>query len=319
MNKGISIIICTYNGAERLGQTIEHIARQTLSSIPWEVILADNASTDDSAAVGQSEWAKHHLPEIPFRVIYQPKPGKLYALRNAISEARYEYIITCDDDNWLAPDYAEKIYKRFESSASVAAIGGFGIPVTEGSALPSWFKDYEVMYAVGAQAKKTGLMTGRSVLWGAGLSTRRSLYLKMYKTYPSFLIQQERDIIFAEDSEYCLRLLLKGYKLFYDSSLIYHHFISDSKLDLNRRDSYIAQFRNADVVLRKYYAAIRAMLKTKGRPDIWLLLLITAPFEYYFSSSKIRKEKAYNTLFHMLPLGLKSDPVSTSIKAFVKK
>ncbi|MET1053898.1 MAG: glycosyltransferase family 2 protein [Pedobacter sp.] len=319
MTKGVTIIICTYNGADRLGKTIEHIARQSLTEVPWEVILVDNASTDNSSAVGQSEWDKYKICNVSFSVINEPKPGKLYAMQKAIKAAQYEYMITCDDDNWLAPDYAKRIYDTFESTAEVAAIGGRGIPVTEGQPLPDWFKNYEVVYAVGPQAKKHGIMPVRSILWGAGLSTRRSVYLEMYKTYPSFLIEHDVDIIFAEDTEYCLRLILKGYRLFYDADLVYHHFIADYKLDIKRRDAYLGRFKDANVVLRKYYAAMRAKLKTKGRPDIWLLLLLITPFNYIFSFSRKRAEKARNTLFHMLPFGIKSDPISTRIKAFIKE
>lgn len=317
MKKGISIIICSYNGAERLGKTIEYIARQAMD-IPWELILVDNASTDDSLAVGKQEWQKHNLTNIPFKAITEPKAGKLYALQHAIREAQFEYLITCDDDNWLAPDYAKRVFDTFELMPEVGAIGGRGIPVTEGQPLPPWFKDYEVVYAVGPQAKKHGIMPVRSILWGAGMSTRRSVYLQMYSKHPSFLIGHETDIIFAEDTEYCLRLSLKGYRLFYDSNLVYHHFIARYKLEVARRDAYIAKFHEANFVLRKYYAAMRAHLKTKGRPDIWFMLLLITPINYIFSFSKRRAEKAKNTLFHLLPFGFKSDPISINIKDFIR-
>lgn len=321
MTKGVTIIICTYNGAKRLGKTIDHIAKQIAPDyISWEVILADNASTDDSSAVAEMEWMKHNRSEISFQVINEPRPGKLYALQDAINAAKYEYIVTCDDDNWLAPDYISKVYHIMESTPEVGAIGGRGIPVTDGLALPEWFKDYEFAYAVGPQAKTEGLMPLRSILWGAGLSTRKSLYLKMYETCPSFLIGHTVDIIYAEDTEYCLRLILKGYRLYYDSSLVYQHFIPDFKLTINYREELLTRFRNSGVVLRKYHAAMRALLKTKGRPDVWLFLLLITPFNYLFSFSKRRSEKAKDTLYHLLPFRIiKVDSISSRLRDFIEE
>lgn len=321
MNKGITIIICTFNGVDRLSETIGHIARQAVPrEIAWEVILADNASTDGSSIFAEREWQKYNISEVSFKIINEPKPGKLYALQHAIKEARYEYLIICDDDNWLSPDYVKTVYPLLESMPNVAAIGGRGIPVTTGIALPGWFQNYHSAYAVGSQADRTGILKPRKLLWGAGLSTRKSLYLEMYKTYPSFLPEhEEKNILSAEDTEYCIRLVLKGYDLYYDASLIYQHFIPDFKLTTSFRDEKLMKgFENAYIILRKYHAAMRATIKTKGRPDIWLSLLLIAPINYLFSFSKKRAEKARDTLFYLLPFQKGPDSITTRIKAFIK-
>lgn len=321
MNKGITIIICTHNGVDRLSKTINHIANQSVpEEVSWEVILADNASTDNSSEFAEQEWCKYNLPEVSFRTINEPKPGKLYALQHAIKEAHYEYLIICDDDNWLAPDYVKIAYTLLERMPEVAAIGGQGIPVTNGKALPTWLKDYQSAYAIGSQADKTGILGLRKLLWGAGLSTRKSLYLKMYETYPSFLLEyKEKNILSAEDTEYCMRLILKGYSLYYDATLVYQHFIPDSKLTISFRDEKLQRgFEDSNIILRKYYAAMRVYIKTKGRPDIWLSLLLIAPINYLFAFSEKRKEKARNTLFFLLPFKKGPDAVTTKIKAFIK-
>lgn len=314
--------MCTHNGVDRLSETINYIANQSVpKDIAWEVILADNASTDNSSKFAEQEWCKYKLPEVSFRTINEPKPGKIYALQHAIKEAHYEYLIICDDDNWLSPDYVKIVYTLLETMPEVAAVGGQGIPVTLGKTLPIWFKDYQSAYAVGTQSDKTGLLGPRKLLWGAGLATRKSLYLKMYETYPSFLIAyKKKNILSAEDTEYCMRLILKGYSLYYDEALIYQHFIPDSKLTIFFRDEKLKRgFDDSNIVLRKYYAAMRAYIKTKGRPDIWILLLLIAPINYLFSFSKKRAEKAKNTLYFLLPFKRGSDPITTNIKAFIKE
>jgi len=320
MNKGISIIICTYNGADRLAETIAHIAKQSIpSNIFWEVILADNNSTDRTDEVSRTEWKKYNLPNINFKIINEPKAGKLYALQHAITEANYEYLIICDDDNWLAPDYVVRAFTYLESMPDVGAIGGFGIPVTKNALLPEWLKDYEYAYAIGPQSSKTGMIKSDGILWGAGMATRKSLYLKMYQNFPSLLPLSDKNILSAEDTEYCIRLLLKGYHLYYDHTLTYHHFIPDIKLTPEFRDHKLLQgFKDSRNILRKYYPAIKAYVKAKGRPDLWIYFFLSASLKYLLFFKGEKGTKAKDTLFHLLPFWTKSDPISTQIKAFIK-
>lgn len=320
MKNGMTIIICTHNGAARLSQTIAHIAQQVVSpSIHWEVILADNGSSDDTVNIAQTTWNTNPPEHVPFRIINEPQPGKLYALQNAILNADYEFLIICDDDNWLAPDYIEKAYTILNTMPEVAAAGGLGIPITDMPEFPEWFTDYNYAYAVGPQAEKNGLIKPGSILWGAGLATRRSLYLKMYKDYQSFLVESEINVLSAEDTEYCLRLILKGYKLYYDDTLIYHHFIPAHKLSIKFRDEKLIKgFQDSDIILRKYYAAMRVYYKTTGRPFNKMRLILTMPFRFLFAFSEKRAEKARNILFHLLPFDIATDTISKRIKTFIR-
>lgn len=322
MIKGVSIIICTYNGANNLSDTIQHIAEQKLApEIKWEVIVVDNASSDNSKEIALEAWNKFGPPSIEFKVLIEKKPGKLYALQYAIQEATYEYLIICDDDNWLQPDYASRAYNLLDSSAEIGALGGRGIPATKGIELPEWFKDYNYAYAVGPQAPATGIVKRRAVIWGAGMCTKRSLYMKMYGRYPSFLTEcTEFNILSAEDTEYCMRLILKGYRIYYDDDLVYYHYIPEYKLNENFRDEKLIRgFRESDEILRIYNSAMRAIVKTKNRPDLWLFLLLVSPFNYLFGFSKRREEKAKLILYHLLPFQLfKVNSSSKRLKAFVR-
>ncbi|MET4080990.1 cellulose synthase/poly-beta-1,6-N-acetylglucosamine synthase-like glycosyltransferase [Pedobacter sp. UYP30] len=319
IKKGITIIICTYNGVERLGQTLAHIARLTIPShIKIELILADNNSNDNSTDFAKEEWRNLAIPNIAFKAISETKPGKLYALQKAIYTAEYEYLIICDDDNWLAKNYLIRVFNNLENMPNIAAFGGFGVAVTDAVELPAWFKDYHYAYAVGSQSKAEGIMKQGSVLWGAGLATRKTLYEEMYQNFPSIIPTSKFNILSAEDTEYCLRLAIKGYRLFYDSEMIYQHHIPKFKLTKKfLEEKLLRGFDNSRQTLGKYYPAVRVYLKAKNRPVIWLYLFLSSCFRYLFFKGR-RKIKAKDTLFHLLPFWIKSDPISTKIKSFVK-
>ena len=102
--QGVSIIICCHNGAERLSETIRHIARQRVPVyVPWELLIVDNGSTDSSAQVARTEWQKHRV-DTYLRIVKEPMLGLSNARARGFQEARYEYMVLCDDDNWLDED-----------------------------------------------------------------------------------------------------------------------------------------------------------------------------------------------------------------------
>lgn len=73
MSRSVSIIIPCYNAASFLRETLDSALRQTVAAA--EVILVDDGSTDDSAAIAESYGP-------PIRVLRQPNQGESVA-RNA--------------------------------------------------------------------------------------------------------------------------------------------------------------------------------------------------------------------------------------------
>ena len=101
----LSVIIACLNGAATLPETLEGLAAQRWDR-PWEVILADNGSTDGSAAL-YAAFARAH-PELAMRVVDAAATrGKPFALNTAIAAARAPAVAFCDADDvpgegWLA-------------------------------------------------------------------------------------------------------------------------------------------------------------------------------------------------------------------------
>lgn len=101
----LSVCICTYNGAERIGLVLEALGRQTRRAGDWEVLVVDNASKDDTARV-VDEGLQTHLPHRGRRIC-EEQAGVMYARRRAAQEARGALLAFLDDDNIPAPDFVE--------------------------------------------------------------------------------------------------------------------------------------------------------------------------------------------------------------------
>src|SRR5688500_17791752 len=98
MTEGLSVVICCYNSAERLPQTLRHLAIQKYSpGLNWEVIIVDNNSLDATADVARKEWAQYST-RVPLKVVTERDPGLSAARSKGVSSASFEFIVFCDDD-----------------------------------------------------------------------------------------------------------------------------------------------------------------------------------------------------------------------------
>src|SRR5215831_104887 len=170
MNQGLSVIICCFNSSARIGDTLRALAKQELQSqISWEVILVDNACTDNTCEEAATVWANLNTG-IALRIVSESQPGLGFARKKGIREARYEFILFCDDDNWLDKEYVQEVVDILAADENVAACGGIGIPVFE-TPEPEWFRTYEEAFAIGPQdiGEKGKIYN----LYGAGLALKR--------------------------------------------------------------------------------------------------------------------------------------------------
>jgi glycosyltransferase involved in cell wall biosynthesis len=320
MEKGVTVLICSFNSETRITKTIEHLAAQQFTKpIAWEVIFVDNASTDHCGLIARSVWEKQAVQNDGFSLIRENKPGKIYALHLGVSRARFEYFVICDDDNRLAPDYIQTVYDILESTPQAGAVGGRGIAITDGQPLPAWFPDFGKHYASGGQDEVSCDITRRrGYLWGAGLASRTSLYKSIYIHFPSFLIGRKgKELIGGEDTEYCQRLILKGWRLHYDSRLVFEHYMPSHRLEPGYRDHLVQALDEDAFVLDKYYLAVKMRFKCAGRPLNTFRLKIITPFRFLFARTAKKRNIEKNKLRFLFPININTDRVIFLIKKFM--
>ena len=233
-NKGISVIVCCYNSANRLVETIKHLAGQNVPhDIPWELVMVDNASTDNTAEIALSQWEKYNSAT-PFRITRQPILGKIHALNKGLKTARYEFLLICDDDNWLHRDYVKTAYEVMEKHPEVGVAGGRGQAVFEIDA-PAWFTEYETHFGVGPQADNSGYVSPiRNWVYGAGSVIRRSCWEALTAAGFHWMAMGpvgSRLSGGGEDLELCYAMKLAGYEIWYEERLRFYHFIAKERLD----------------------------------------------------------------------------------------
>ena len=100
----VSIIIPAYNTEPHIHRAIESCLRQTYTNI--EVLVIDDGSTDGTLKVAQSYTDKDGR----ISVFHQENGGVSSARNYGIREAKGEYMIFLDSDDWLEDDAVEILH-----------------------------------------------------------------------------------------------------------------------------------------------------------------------------------------------------------------
>jgi glycosyltransferase involved in cell wall biosynthesis len=115
----VSVVIPVYNQAESLERTLAAVARQTAR--PLEIVVVDDASRDDSAAVAARAAERSPVPVQVIRRTKNRGPGA--ARESGWRAARGDLIAFTDADAVPAPDWIERALPHFENP-QVGAVEG---------------------------------------------------------------------------------------------------------------------------------------------------------------------------------------------------
>jgi glycosyltransferase involved in cell wall biosynthesis len=229
---GISVIICTYNGSKRIQFTLEALAKQiTDTDINYEIIVVDNASTDNTVQLVNDYWIKTDSP-IPLRIISEPEPGKANALITGFNEASYELMLVCDDDNWLQPEYLKTVLEIYNSNPDIGLLGGYGQAYFNPGEKPEWFEKWQNCYVCGKHHKKNGLLDNKDFsIWGAGSVLRKTMWNHLYNNGFRFHNSISKGKAMSEDAELSMLITFTGHSLYFDERLYFTHDLSGGRIN----------------------------------------------------------------------------------------
>jgi glycosyltransferase involved in cell wall biosynthesis len=111
MNCGmsISLVLCTRNRAQQLTTCLAYIAALS-TSVPWELIVVDNGSSDSTPQVLR-EFARS--ASFPVIILNEPVPGLGRARNCGWRASSGEIIAFTDDDCYVLPDFPDRILEAF--------------------------------------------------------------------------------------------------------------------------------------------------------------------------------------------------------------
>jgi glycosyltransferase involved in cell wall biosynthesis len=222
----VSVLLATYNRACRLSTAVAALLDQ-IGNVDFEVIVIDNNSTDDTAAV----VARMAATSARIRYVFEPRQGKSHALNTGLALARGAILAFTDDDVRVAPDWVLQFHRSYGMHPDVDYIGGRVLPewpapppkwLTTAHWSPLALQDYgDDLQTVGPH---------RAVcLIGANIAYRRHVFERVGGFTPA-LGRTGDGIGSTEDHDLQLRMWRAGLRGLYDPSIVVHAEVTPDRL-----------------------------------------------------------------------------------------
>jgi glycosyltransferase involved in cell wall biosynthesis len=193
----VSIVIPAYNEEFHLRSCLQAIADQTVQ--PYEVIVVDNNSSDDTAAVAAS---------YPFvKVVSETRQGRVFARSAGFDAASGDIIGRIDADIMLPATWVEHV-QNFYANPGHQQTAWSGSGYFYNVRLPRL-----VSFAYGLMAFRFNkLLIGHYTLWGSNMALTRQQWQAVRED-----VCPRNDI--HEDLDLAMHLNRRGYQITYDTTL----------------------------------------------------------------------------------------------------
>ena len=115
----ISIIVPVYKAEKYLNRCIDSLLAQTYTD--FELILVDDGSPDKSGKICDDYAAK----DSRIKVIHKENAGVSAARNSGLDASGGKYIMFCDSDDSVEPDFLELMHTAAEKDGADVAVSGF--------------------------------------------------------------------------------------------------------------------------------------------------------------------------------------------------
>lgn len=160
----ISVVIPAYNEEKYIGGVLRSLTQQQ-TTLPFEVIVVDNASGDKTAAVAQA-----FQDELNLTVVRESRKGRGAARRTGFAVAKGDIILSTDADAIVPPDWVQRMSTALTSAPGVSGL----CYITDSSA----FKNAAFNIIQPAVTVLNKLVFGYFWLVGSNSGIRRDIYVK---------------------------------------------------------------------------------------------------------------------------------------------
>lgn len=197
----ISVVVPVRNGAATLPACLHALTQQTLPPAAYEVIVVNDGSTDDTAAVAR---------RYPVRCVDLPPSGPAAARNHGVAQAQGDLVFFTDADCAPASDWVARLAAAF---AAPEVMGARGVYRTRQTSLVARFvqQEYQDKYDRTARRRSIDFID----TYSAGY--RRAVFVENGGFETAFPVPS------VEDQEFSFRLAEKGYRLvFVPDAVVFH-------------------------------------------------------------------------------------------------
>lgn len=166
---GVTILVAAYNEATAISDTLTSLYHQDYQG-PMEVLVLNDGSTDDTAAIARATLAKFVLPpHYSFQVIdHAVNAGKAAVLNRGLSLATHELVATIDGDSWVRTDGVTQIVERYLSDPpNTVAVAGAVMVRNSRENFLTRAQEWDYFHGIAAVKRMQSMYHGTLVAQGA--------------------------------------------------------------------------------------------------------------------------------------------------------
>jgi len=289
----ISVILCTFNRCQSLAATLQSLAGSALpDAVDWEVLVVDNNSTDLTRQV-LDEFCRRYPGR--FRYLFEPQPGKSFALNNGVRQARGEILAFLDDDVTVERTWLQNLTAPLNGK-EWAGVGGRTLLAGVYCA-PRWLAMKGPYSLGGILAAQFDLGDKARELDRAPYGVNMAFRKEMFGKYGLFRLDlgpsPNREIPRPnEDTEFGRRLMAGGERLWYEPSAIVYHPVPQDRVykgyflrwwfDLGR--AFVREWESGPAVMgipRPYFNVVKICTIVMAERLVRWLLSINPKQRFY--------------------------------------
>lgn len=202
---GISVIVPVYKAEKYLHRCVDSILAQTFTN--FELILVDDGSPDGSGTLCDEYAQKDRR----VKVLHKENGGVASARQCGIDNAKGEYTIHADPDDWVEPTMLEELYNKAIAENADMVICDFYVDTIN-----------DCIY----RSQKVSDETSQKVLEDLLLhGLHGSLCNKLIKSacYTEFNIRFAENLNYCEDYLVCVKILMHNITIAYLDKAFYHY------------------------------------------------------------------------------------------------
>lgn len=211
----VSVVIPNWNGAEWLPGCLRSLEKQTIKA---EIIVVDNASSDDSVKIIKQDFPKVRLIENSENLGFAG--GVNVGLRQALKEG-CDFIALFNNDAVAEPDWLERLVSALERNQSAGiATGKFMREDRQHiDSTGDFYSIWGLPFPRGRNQKDAGQFDQAERVFGAsgGASLYRADMLKEIGLF------DERFFAYYEDVDISFRAQLAGWQVLYEPKAVAYH------------------------------------------------------------------------------------------------
>lgn len=253
-----TVALCTWNRCASLRSALERLTQLDTVDFEWELVVIDNASTDNTSAV-----LAEAPSTLPLRTEREPHLGIAHARNRAVGTARGRWILWLDDDVLVDPGWLRAYGRAVRRWPEAAFFGGPIEPRFEGEP-PPWLSAnlsrLAGVYAMRDLGPAPIELDRFHVPWGPNMAVRADVERQV--PYDPQLGLAGRDRIGGVETDHLRQIVDLGHRGWWVPEARVQHVIGANRLTVSH--------------VRRYFEGLGRSIGLKhgaGLPESWFRAL----------------------------------------------